>query len=179
MSKITDMLDALKKRVQDLTKSTADGRDQLPGIALDKGMDAHAKARTKVEALEAEMEATQSALVLAEQRAEVERAEEAAAAHRETEASIEHLATKRAELAKRFDQDVADLQGTWANYEECCREMAGLAKTLPDRPTVVKDVHTRKSMLGNAFYSTAPQLARAMGMKPPLRQRKYRLSDVL
>ena len=179
MSKITDRLDALKKRVQDLTKSTADGRAELPHIALDKGMDAHAKARTKVEALEAEMAATQSALALAKQRAEDERAEETAAAHKETEASIRDVAAKRAELAKRFDQEVGNLQGTWTEYEDCCREMACLAKTLPDRPNVVKDVHTRKSMLGNAFYSTAPKLARAMGMKPPLRQRKYRLSDVL
>jgi len=179
MSKITDRLDALKKRVQDLTKSTADGRAELPHIALDKGMDAHAKARTKVEAPEAEMEATQSALALAVQRAEDERAEEAAASHKEIEASIKTLASERAKLAQQFDQDVAGLQCTWADYEDCCRKMDRLAKTLPDRPNVVKDVHTRKSMLGNAFYSTAPNLARAMGMKPPLRQRKYRLSDVL
>ena len=179
MNKIKDRLDALKKRVQDLAKSTADDRAELPHIALDKGMDAHAKARIKVEALEAELAATQSALALAEQRAEEERAKEAAASHKKSESSIKTLAAKGAKLAQQFDQDVEKLQATWSGYEDCCREMAGLAKTLPDRPNVVKDVHTRKSMLGNAFYSTAPKLARAMGMKPPLRQRKYRLSDVL
>jgi len=179
MPTITEKLKALRSQAAGLIKSTTDGRAELPAIALDKGLDAAARQRSKLDKLEAELADTQAAIAEAERREQDQAEAERLKQLDETRAQLETLGEERAKIAASFDEQLAKLENAWLAYERKTKEVEALSKALPEK-SAVRSVATRKHLVAAAVATSAPRLARAIGLRPPMRNhRSYRLGDVL